>query len=407
MASEADRDDVVRLVSMMRLKDSQDHYDWMYLSNPHGIARTWLAIEDVSGQVVGCTSMFPRKLRVDGTERIGSIGGGCFVDPHLRRRGIATALHRASFEAMCRHGIEFMYGPPAAHNLAALQKAGSHIVADFEGWIFPLSLSAVYRAPRLYRSVLNHLGPRLGLLLRDLPGLAFRRLTRSIKPQVILQRLDSFDSAFDCLFQRIASEHRIIAVRDCEYLAWRYLAAPSQQQIPFALWRANELLGFVALEVANERASLVDFFTSREPDLVDAALQAVIDKADALGCCILDIRCVGQDFLAPRLRSLGFWKAASAGFQVAISDLDPQAETLLNPSAWHFTMADTDMDTTIFPVRSDPDFLVGYHRPSSMREVGLPAGMPLDPAISQADRRDGTGRQTCRERRADDERRGK
>src|SRR5256885_9566209 len=125
-AAHADKDIVIAIVSKMWGEDITARYEWLYLANPHGRALTWLVIEQATGEAVGCTSIFPRKVIVDGRERTGSIGGDCYIDPRARRQGLATALHRLSLTQMREHGVDFMYGPPNPNNFAALVKAGSH-----------------------------------------------------------------------------------------------------------------------------------------------------------------------------------------------------------------------------------------------------------------------------------------
>lgn len=340
-ANGADRDDIIRLVGNM-VPDTAARYDWIYLSNPHGRALTWLAIERASGQTVGCTSLFPRRVLVAGTERMGSIGGDCYIEPRVRRRGLATGLHRASFEGMRQGGVDFMYGPPAIHNLHALLKAGSHLVTEFEQWVFPLSLRAMYASPWTLRKL-----KAVSRVIADLPRALARRLASVDLRGVNMEQAEAFGSEFDRLFGRVAGASTIFCVRDREYLAWRYLEAPGRRQIPFAVRRKGELVGFVALEVARERASVIDFFTAPEPELIDATLEAVLDHSAAVGCSILDIACASESVLLPRVRSRGFFKGSGGGFQVAVSAGDPQLETLLSLPAWHFMTGDTDLNIAI------------------------------------------------------------
>ena len=84
-----------------------------------------VAYDAEDGTPAGLTSVFPRKVSVDGRLRLGAMGGDGYVRPAFRRRGLATALHAASRAAMRAEGVEFMFGPPLPHNLGALVKAGS------------------------------------------------------------------------------------------------------------------------------------------------------------------------------------------------------------------------------------------------------------------------------------------
>ena len=50
-----DRARVIALVSAMFRADATRRYEWLYRANPHGVARSWLAIERATGDAVGVT----------------------------------------------------------------------------------------------------------------------------------------------------------------------------------------------------------------------------------------------------------------------------------------------------------------------------------------------------------------
>jgi len=337
-ATSDDRERIIRLVSKMWAEDIGPRYERFYVSNPHGRALTWLAIEDATGETAGCTSIFPRKVIVDGRERMGSIGGDCYTEPRMRRRGIATALHRESLARMRERGIDFMYGPPNPSNLHALVKAGSQVVTNFKRWVRPLAGSAVYRAA--FARVPSKLEARIaGLPLRVLD-----RLTRADVRGFTLEEATHFGPEYDSLFERASEGHRIVCVRDRAYLRWRYLESPGRHQVPFAVRREGELVGFVSLETSEEQAAIVDMFCLTDQKTTDATLQLVIDRAAATDCPGLEVSCTPANILTPSLRRLGFIGRSDRGFQVAVSDRESQSEALLTPTAWHFMAADQDMD---------------------------------------------------------------
>ena len=114
-------------------------FDWLYRDNPHGKAFTWVAVDDATGQVVGSTSFFPRLLALDGGTVRGALGGDGYVLPRFRRRGIGTAMHRASRRDMRALGIEVMFGTPMPRNLTPLREAGSRNVTRVARYVRPLS----------------------------------------------------------------------------------------------------------------------------------------------------------------------------------------------------------------------------------------------------------------------------
>ncbi len=338
-AAPGDRNRVIELVSRMWGEDISARYEWIYANNPHGRALTWLAVETSSDEAVGCTSLFPRRVIVDGCERVGSIGGDCYIEPRVRRRGLATRLHRASLAGVRGEGADFMYGPPNPNNLAALIKAGSHVVSAFRRWVRPLDGRVVYRAA--FGSEPSKISKRIA----SLPVMMLDRLTRADKTGLRLEAITEFGEEFDSLFHRVAQTRPVCCARDRSYLQWRYLAGPTRRQIPFAVRRETELMGFVALEFEGDQVAVIDLFTDADPRLIDATLQLLLDHAAKAGCASLEISSTPDVIVTPRLRRLGFLSRSERGFQVAVEQDDPQIKTLLAPENWFFTAADQDMDT--------------------------------------------------------------
>ena len=335
-ASPDDRAHVIRLMGNIYPGDVAAHYDWLYRDNPHGRALTWLAIERESGEAVGCTSIFPRRGMIEGRERLGSIGGDCYIEPRVRRRGLATRLHVVSFEGMRRAGIEFMYGPPTPNNLGALVKAGSHLVTSYRRWVRPLTSHGAYQA------AFSRLPNRFEARIAGLPILMLDRLTRSDARGFTVSEVFEFTDEFDILFATAAQTIPVACVRDKSYLAWRYR---SGNQKALAVRRDGELAGFIALEKSGHEAAIMDIFCPSDPRLMDALLRLVIEYATAWDCTRLQMRLTEGCAMSRRLLRHGFIAREERGFQVAVNDEDAQAPTLLAPGAWHLTEADQDLET--------------------------------------------------------------
>ena len=340
-AEDDDRDGLLALIGKLYCGDSVARYEHLYRSNPHGTALTWLAIETATGEAVACTSLFPRRVRVAGRERAGSIGGDCYVEPRVRRQGLAVALHRASLAEMREGGIDFMYGPPVPNNLAALLKAGSTLVGEYRRWVRPLNGGASVRAA-------FSRGPRpLAARMLGVPLRLLDRMGRSSTRGFSVEEVGTFGIEFDELFERVAPTHAIVCVRDSAYLAWRY--APRRRQVPLAVRREGELVGLVVMEVDQERAALVDLFTSPDPASTDVVLRLATDYAAARGCFSIEVHATERSPVARRLARFGYIFRGARGFQVAVSPLDGQVDVLAAAGSWHLMEADKDLDTVFEP----------------------------------------------------------
>lgn len=333
-----DREHIIRLMGKVYPGDMRQRYAWLYENNPHGYALSWIAIERESGEAVGCTSIFPRKVMVNGRERIGGIGGDCFIEPRVRRQGLATGLHAVSFAQMRARGVDFMYGPPTPNNLGALVKAGSHLVTNYKRWVRPLTSRGAYRA------AFSRVPTKGQAHLAQIPIMVFDRLTKSDASGFTIEEVFDFGVEFDAMFERQSAQHKVACVRMRDYLSWRYLDSPARRQIPLAVRHAGEVIGFVAIERAGELAAIADLFSAPDAKTIDAILQLAMDYASAAGCSLLEMSTTQDSTLARRLRRHGFIGREERGFQVAVENDDPQLDVLISAQSWHFTEADQDMD---------------------------------------------------------------
>lgn len=310
-------------------------YQWLYRQNPHGQARTFLAYS--GDRPVAMTSLFPRKVVVDGEVRLGAIGGDAFVRPEFRRRGIATALHDMALASMGEGTVEFMYGPPEPRNLKALQKAGAVVTGTVQRFVRPMSRNALSSLQR----------GAIGRVLEPLAGV-IDNLLRVPRSHVELRELGprpdpGVDRAFELLLGDRDSEEQVTPVRDAAYVAWRYGISPTGLQTAFLLADRGKPVGMASLERWGSRVAIVDFWAPRRHR--SAALLSVLSS-----CRPAD----SVDFQAfePELRSMlqltgvGFIRRGRGkAFQVQC----PQGSSLFSSLAgdgvsWLYTRGDGDVD---------------------------------------------------------------
>jgi GNAT superfamily N-acetyltransferase len=314
-ATERDRPTVLHLLAeYLPFADVEARYEWLYVRNPHGAAATFVAVDPDTGTPMGLTSLFPRRVLVDGKVRLGSIGGDGYVRPAYRRRGVATALHRACRAAMCDGGIEFMYGAPEPNNLIALLRAGSAVATQVRRYGCPSRLQRVMRSL-----------PRLGVL-----------------PRPELVPLDGLDRRVAALWDLAASGSRVIPVRDPAYYAWRFGRTPTRAQRAFALLEGGRAAAVCALERAGGRVAVVDLLAP--PGRLAATLRAVALAADA------EVLTMAVNEHGPETETLwraGFMARESKEFQVLAPAGHPAAWALYDASSWYYTWGDGDVDRVL------------------------------------------------------------
>lgn len=304
-------------------------YQWLYLSNPHGIARTYLACDETTGAPVGITSLFPRRVRVGAHDVMGAIGGDAFVTPSHRRRGIVTALHRLA-HADLGDQLAFMFGPPEPNNLRALLQAGAKLAGSVRRYTRPLRIDGLGTRGTRYVSALR---PLAKLFASPTSHLAVDAMREPSDPRV--------DVVWRALLDRSESARRVVPVRDAAFYAWRFGASAPGKQRGFVVLDGAVPIGIAAVERNGGRAAIVDVTCSsfRFRRVVRALLQACGD-ANAVD---LQIH-VPSPMKQAALVSLGFVSRGTKPFQVQSKDSFEHHALVTTPSAWHYTWGDGDVD---------------------------------------------------------------
>jgi GNAT superfamily N-acetyltransferase len=298
----------------MPATDVAARHAWLYRANPDGRAVTVIAYDEASGEPAGITSVFPRRVLVQGKTRLGSIGGDAFVPPRFRRRGIATALHVECMRLMERDGVEFMYGPPEPLNLRALVKAGSRIITNV----------CRYARPRIVQR-------------------AARKVARALASRrAELVPVGSDDRNVHAIWERVSDttkKRAVVPIRDAAHYAWRY-ASPAGAQRAYVLLERGQPLAVCAVEHDGSRVAMVDLFAAAE-DYAKAAFLA----ASLLPEGAVSVQLNAQGAPAKALWKAGFVAREEKPFQVLAvrKDEDPKG-ALFSSDDWFYTWGDGDVD---------------------------------------------------------------
>ena len=355
-AAESDRDRVIRIISEIFREDVSERYDWLYRGNPHGRALSWLAFDGRSSDPVGITSMFPRKVLVDGRIRLGAIGGDCYVMPSARRQGLATRLHDASFRDMRAMGVEFMYGPPWPKNLKALVKAGSTEVALYRRYARPLTHQAVSASMQaaLPPGMRNAFSGRVVAGLSLMPHWMLDCLRKHHPKSCAIEPVTRFGDEWAEFLDRAARSYPVCCVRDPEYLNWRYIQGASPARIPYGVHHGGKLIGLIVLEKYGQQMIVVDMLTMADSSDTGLTLRLAMHQAVQDGCDSISFETIQTAPLARRLFRLGFLGREGRGFQVACDAQEQECVFLHDAENWHFALGDQDPRHSYYEVANQP-----------------------------------------------------
>lgn len=317
-ATPEDRPVILELIrEMLPSANPETRWDWLYESNPGGKALTWLA-EAPNGEIAGCTSFFPFRIWLDGSEKRAALGGDGYVRPTFRRMGLGSMLHEASRAAMPAHEISCMFGAPGAMNVSPLKRGGSREVGQVARYVRPLRV-----------------GP-------ELVGEAIARVTCP-RHAPRLEPLRARDTRIDEVWRQARETLGIATVRDASFYDWRFRAAPAQQERPYVVLDGTTPIGACALESlrGGKELHVVDLIAA--PDAWHAALRGIVRYAtDATAAHSVSIKLFATDARRRHMWRSGFIERATKPFLCMI----PRGgdRRFFDPQRWFYGGADSDLD---------------------------------------------------------------
>ena len=329
IAEPRDRGEILGLVRELfgpdgaRDIDIERRHTWLYDDNPHGQAITWLAIDDETGAVAGCSSFFPRRMALPGRTVRGALGGDCFVHPRLRRRGVGTALHRAARRDMRALGVEVMFGTPLLANRTPLREAGSRDVTHVAHYVRPLNAGV------------------LGVRAR-----AVNRVASALLVPPARARLDPItgpDARVDEVWRAARGGIGLATARDAATYAWRFVASPSRRQRAFVVLEGRSPIATCALERVERRLRIIELVAPA--DKWGAALAAICNHDRE--CDVVEVLLTRDQAAAHRIWRHGFIeRGGTVPLNIVLPEGDPQADLFWTPQSWYVTWLESDMDTT-------------------------------------------------------------
>ena len=334
---------------------TEDEFLWLYHRNPRGPSTTWFAIDQEKGTTVGARPVFPWRMKILDAQVVVTQAGDALTHPDYRGLGIFTALVKAAWSELRQQAIPITYSFSVDGSLSVYRKVkigpepytGCHEIGFFRRMVRPLQLHELL-VRTFGRNVFSKCLSRASAVLLRLP-LAIPACNRS-RP-LIIKELRHFDRRFDVLWERASTPYKVLTVRDCTFLNWRYINTPSKRHIVLSAEEGKEVLGFAVFEIGesvegSKEGHLVEVFAIADPRVVRSLLTAVMKyclkhNVSKISAWSLE----GSDY-ARTLRRAGFIpRPDRLSFAVHIHADTPYAHVLLDSKNWFVTLGDRDLET--------------------------------------------------------------
>ncbi len=314
---------------------------WLHESRPfHRVS--WIATFE--NTIIGYYGTLTVPLKVE-NQIIYAYRGGPFVHPDHRKKryNVLNLLTRAVFnEIKVRGGAAYIFPKPELIKYFARRMKCVRLKP------IPRYICVLRLAPIFERFLKNkRVAQALGFLCQGFWRMWLHKFKRLPKGLTI-KELHSFDERFDVLWEKASKAHKIISMRNAEYLNWRYTQEPGQPYVIFAAERSGEILGYVILRPADPKrgrsAWIADLLDVQEPDVTKALLGQAIEYFGAQGADKIEFY-VSDDYYEKRLRSIGFMKRPTRPrtSEVLVGKCESskiKKEIFEDPLNWFVTTAD-------------------------------------------------------------------
>jgi GNAT superfamily N-acetyltransferase len=218
-------------------------WKWLFVNNPAGNSIIWLA--EHNHKIVGEYPLVMIDMKVG--NRLAKAGqiADTMTHPQYRRQGIAFILGRESLSLLEEQKAMLAFGFPTTEAYPLHMNSGWIDVCSIQTLIKPLNLKNMVKGYLTHDDQLINTFSKFGDLL-------IKTIFRAKKPSVVdgltISEIFHFDDRYNEFWERISKDYRIIAVRNKEYLNWRYIDAPNAKYTIYVAERNEMICGYMVLE---------------------------------------------------------------------------------------------------------------------------------------------------------------
>lgn len=303
-------------------------FEWLYRRNPDGPSTAWFVVDDRSGDVAGCTAVFPRRIQVRGQQRPAvawNCGDFCIM-PRYRAGAAAIKLRQAARDGVDAGVTSFLYAHPNDRMLQIHLRVGHQPLGRMIRLARPTRVKGDSILHRMATSGLRVARPDC-LLPRDECEIESRTLP----------------SELDELFDRVRSSLGTALVRDVKYLRWRFVDCPLSEYRFVIARRGSQLTGYLAFCITGGQLNVKDWLGA-DSRAVRTLFGAAIDHASASEASSASVTLLETHRDAPLIRALGFARRPETSTSITYAPESlPWRAAVTRPEAWYMTVGDRDV----------------------------------------------------------------
>lgn len=324
---------------------------WRYDRSPHGPSVSFMT-RAPDGRGVSGYACSPRRALASGDEQHAALAGqtgDVMTHPEWRKRGLFSALDRATMARTAELGWPLVFGLPNHKSAHIFVELGWREVGSLRTW------TAVLRADARARGALVREG-RWRAWSSPFAALrtaaARRALRRAAAGRFRVRELTEFPAEVQELSRAVERDFAFMLRRDRLWLTWRFLDTPSRRHRVFGAFdETGDFRGYVVVQPPRAGEStgyLVDLLV-RGDEARAALLAAALEHLEQAGASLVQATAIDASWWSQVLARAGFSPAPPRQrFAVITWTNDPAhplARAASRASEWYLTDGDRDDET--------------------------------------------------------------
>lgn len=342
---EKDKETIVSILERNRSRTDTDYakrFDWIYLNNPFGRAKAWIIYNDDTGQAVGFTGVFPRPVFVNGKEYLAWNCGDFSIDKKYRALGVALKLRRAAKNDVDAGRVPFLYAHPNKRMEVVHLRVGHKKISEMRRFALPLKFDRYFKD----RLPVEFLAKIVALPINSSLRLKYAlKNPKNIKGQILANV--ECRPEHEALFEAMKKQFKVIGIRNCSFLKWKFADHPNFKYQQFDCYRGNQLIGTLFFTVKNQVVHLIDVLVNdHQADIIPLFERFINEVYKNKFAQVLSFIIQTNNPIIPLLKELGFKErndATSSVIAYANEEKNKQIATIvLNGANWFMTVGDRD-----------------------------------------------------------------
>ncbi len=311
-------------------------FDWLYQDNPFGPARVWLANAEFSDDVMGLSVAFPRRLSIEGNDRIGWVLGDFCIHPSCRSLGPALQLQKACLRDLGALDDSLIYDFPSQKMMAIYKRMGIQSCGTHARFVKPLRIDHILRGLTPWKGVETAVA-RMGnfaLQCRDW------KLGKETSQVALHEGLCGEE--FTSLFERAKCGLSICTVRSSSYLNWRFKDHPHEQYDLWTYRDQGDLRGYLVALQTEHGIRIIDFLSEDQERIIPQLLRMITQHYRQQGIPSIELCFLSHHPFRKQLQKMHFIKREGNDF--VVTGQAPWISQAHSPQdyVWWLTSGDRD-----------------------------------------------------------------